>query len=192
MQPAGGGGSAYVSTDAAGKYVFSASYGGGSLSALPVQPDGSLGSDVQVIKHEGRSVDTARQTNSHVHSIVISPDNRYVITADLGTDKMNIYTFDSKKRPSPLAPASQPFIILGPESGPRHSTFHPAKKFYYVVNELNSKVDAIKYKKGQLTPIQTAAMLGQGYAGIGDAADIHVPPMANFYTLMSVTRLIKW
>ena len=180
MQPTGGGGSAYVSTDAAGKYVFSASYGGGSLSALPTQPDGSLGPDVQVIKHEGRSVDTARQTKSHVHSIVVSPDNRYVITADLGTDKMNIYSFDLKKRPSPLAPAAQPFVILGPGSGPRHSTFHPAKKFFYVVNELNSKVDAFKYKKGQLTPIQTAAMLGQGYAGIGDAADIHVSPDGKF------------
>jgi 6-phosphogluconolactonase len=179
-QPTGGGGSAYVSTDALGKYVFSASYGGGSLSALPIQPDGSLGADVQIIKHEGGSVDTARQTKSYVHSIVVSPDNRYVITADLGTDKMNIYSFDPKKSPSPLAPGAQPFVILGPGSGPRHSTFHPDKKFYYVVSELNTKIDAFNYKDGQLTHIQTVGMLRDGYTGKGDAADIHVSPDGKF------------
>ncbi len=185
-QPTGGGGSAYVSADASGKYVFSASYGGGSLSALPVQQDGSLGPDVQVIKHEGRSVDTARQTKSYVHSIVVSPDNRYVITADLGTDKMNIYSFDSKRRPAPLAPAAQPFVHVEPGSGPRHSTFHPSKKFYYVVNELNSKIDAFNYKDGHLTHTQTVAMLPEGFTGRGDAADIHVSPDGKF--LYGTTR----
>src|SRR5690606_5525035 len=114
-QPTGGGVSVYVSTDTKGKYVFAANYGSGSLSALPIQPDGSLGADVQVIKHEGRSI-TARKTAPHLHSIIVSPDNRYVITADLGTDKMNIYRFDPKKRPSPLTPGTQPFVTLTPGS----------------------------------------------------------------------------
>lgn len=179
-QPTGGGGSAYVSTDDSGKYVFSASYGGGSLSALPVESDGSLGPDVQVIKHEGRSVDTSRQTRSYVHSIVVSPDNRYVITADLGTDRMNIYRFDPNKRPAPLAPAVQPFFKLEPGSGPRHSTFHPNKNFYYVVNELNSTIDGFHYKDGHLTHIQTVKMLDKDYTGKGDAADIHVSPDGKF------------
>lgn len=179
-QPTGGGGSAYVSSDDSGKYVFSASYGGGSLSALPIQPDGSLGPDVQVIKHEGRSVDTARQTKPYVHSIVVSPDNRFVITADLGTDKMNIYSIDPTKRSAPLTPAPQPFVNLDPGSGPRHSTFHPNKKYYYVVNEVSSTIDAFHYKKGYLTHLQTVPMLQEGHIGIGDAADIHVSPDGKF------------
>lgn len=192
-QPTGGGGSAYVSVDATGKYVFSASYGGGTLSALPVEQDGSLGSGVQVIKHEGSSVDKDRQTKPYVHSIVVSPDNRYVITADLGTDKMNIYSFDPKKRPSPLAPAAQPFISLDPGSGPRHSTFHPDKKHYYVVNEVNSKVEAFKYKKGHLTHLQTVPLLPEGYTAIGEAADVHVSPDGKFLyatTRMEVNELV--
>ena len=187
-QPAGGSGPAYVSVDALGKYIFAANYGGGSVSALPIEKDGSLGADIQVIKHEGSSIDKTRQTKPYVHSVVVTPDNRYVITADLGTDKMNIYSFDPKKRPAPLTPAAQPFASLEPGSGPRHSTFHPNKKYYYVVNEVNSKIDAFNYKGGHLTHIQTVAMLPEGFTGIGEAADIHVSPDGKF--LYGTTRTV--
>ena len=71
-QSSGGDGPSYVSLDATGKYVFSANSGGGSLSAIPIEKDGSLGADIQVIKHEGSSVYKMRQTKPHVHSVVIS------------------------------------------------------------------------------------------------------------------------
>lgn len=175
--PSGSGGPTYISVDAKGKYVFAGNYGGGTLTAVPVNADGTLGSDIQDIKHEGKSV---AKNKPYVHSAVVSPDNKYVITADLGTDKMNIYKFNAKNRPNALSPADQPFVILAPGAGPRHSTFHPNKKFYYVVTELDGTVNAFSYKKGKLTPIQTIAMAPEGYTGKPDGADIHVSADGKF------------
>jgi len=55
-QPSGSNGPTYISVDAKGKYVFAANYGGGSITALPVESDGTLGPDIQDIKHEGKSI----------------------------------------------------------------------------------------------------------------------------------------
>jgi len=170
-----GAGSAYVSVDAKQQYLFSASYGGGSLSAVPIEKDGSLGADLQLIQHVGKSIAMAKP---FVHSIVVSPDNHYVITSDLGTDSLSIYSFDPAKRPNPLTLKKS--VALAPGAGPRHSTFAPNGKFYYSVTELNSTVNAFRYQNGQITPIQTLSMLPAGYTGKGDGADIHVSPDGKF------------
>ena len=176
-QPSGSGGPTYISVDAKGKYAFAANYGGGSITALPIEADGTLGPDIQDIKHEGQSI--ARK-KPYVHSAVVSPDNKYVMAADLGTDKVNIYKFNAKHRPNALTPAAQPFVMLDPGAGPRHSTFHPNKKFFYVITEINSKVYAYKYKKGHLTQIQSVSLIPEGFAGPGHGADIHVSADGKF------------
>jgi 6-phosphogluconolactonase len=176
-QPSGSNGPTHISVDHKGKYVFAANYGGGSVTALPIDADGTLGSDIQDIKHEGSSI--ARK-KPFVHSAVVSPDNKYVLTADLGTDKINIYRFNAKKRPVALSSASQPFITLDPGAGPRHSTFHPNKKFFYSVTEINSKVYAFNYKKGHLNQIQSVSMIPEGFTGPGHGADIHVSADGKF------------
>ena len=176
-QPSGSNGPTHISVDANRNYVFAANYGGGSLTALPIEANGALGSDIQDIKHEGSSI--ARK-KPFVHSAVLSPDNKYVFAADLGTDKINIYRFNSKIRPLALSAAAQPFITLDPGAGPRHSTFHPNKKFFYVVTEINSKVYAFNYKNGHLNQIQSISMLSDGFAGPGHGADIHVSDDGKF------------
>lgn len=175
--PSGSGGPTYISVDAKGKYVFVGNYGGGTLTALPINADGTLGSDIQDIKHEGKSI---AKDKPYVHSAVVSPDNKYVITADLGTDKMNVYAFDASRRPNPLTPTAQGFVSLTPGAGPRHSTFHPNKKFYYAVTELDGTVNAFKYKKGKISLIQTIKMADESYKGKPDGADIHVSADGKF------------
>ena len=175
--PSGSAGPTHISVDDKGKYVFVSNYGGGTLTAIPINADGTLGSDIQDIKHEGRSI---ARDKPFVHSAVVSPDNKHVITADLGTDKMNIYAFDASKRPNPLMPTAQGFISLAPGSGPRHSTFHPNRKFYYAVTELDGTVNAFKYKKGKINLIQTIKMADASYTGKPDGADIHVSADGKF------------
>ncbi len=176
-QPSGSNGPTYISVDAKGKYVFVANYGGGSITALPLEADGTLGADIQDIKHVGSSI--ARK-KPFVHSAIVSPENKYVLTADLGTDKINIYRFRAKSRPQALSAATQPFVMLDPGAGPRHLTFHPNKKFLYSVTEINSKVYAFRYKKGHLTQIQSVSMLPDGFTGPGHGADIHVSADGKF------------
>ena len=176
-RPSGSAGPTHISVDAKRKYVFAANYGGGTLTALAIEENGSLGADIQDIKHEGSSI--ARK-KPFVHSAVISPDNKYVFAADLGTDKINIYRFNSKNRPSALFPAKQPFALLDPGAGPRHSVFHPNKKYFYAVTEINSKVYAFEYDKGRIKQIQSISMIPEGFTDPGHGADIQVSEDGKF------------
>lgn len=177
-QSTGGGSPTYVSIDATGKYVFVANYAGGNFAAVPVLKDGSLGTDIQYTKHEGSSVHR-RQTKPYAHSTVVSPDNKYLFVSDLGTDKINIYNFDPKKSPS-LSPAEPPFVSVAPGSGPRHFTFHPNKKFAYLIQEINGTITAFDYKAGRLSALQTVSIVTEGFTGRVGAADIHVSPDGKF------------
>ena len=176
---AGGNGPCYVSVDDKKQNVFAGNYGGGSLSAIPVKNDGSLGENIQVIQHEGSSVNKSRQDKPHVHSVVLSPDNRYLFVPDLGTDKVNVYRIEPGKE-KPLTPASPAFATVNPGGGPRHFTFHPNGKFAYVILEMEGAVAAFEYKSGKLETIQSITMLAPGFNGKVGAADIHVSPDGKF------------
>jgi 6-phosphogluconolactonase len=174
----GGDGPCYVTVSDKGDYVFSANYGGGSLGAIHVNNNGSLDSNIQQIQHEGSSIHKD-QKRPHVHSVINSPDNRYVISADLGTDQIYIYRF-TPGADQPLSPATPAFIKTKPGSGPRHLTFHPNHQFLYSVNELDGSVNAYKYKNGKLENLQSVTMLPLGYTGTIEAADIHISPDGKF------------
>jgi 6-phosphogluconolactonase len=170
----------YVAVDDKKKFVFVGNYSGGNLLSIPVAADGSLRSDVQNIKHEGSSVNKDRQDKPHVHSVVLSPDNRHLLVQDLGTDKVNVYKLDTTK-PQALAPAAPPFTSTKPGGGPRHLTFHPSGKFAYLVLEMEAAVTAFDYKNGVLKEKQTITMLRPDFKGNGaGAADIHVSPDGKF------------
>jgi 6-phosphogluconolactonase len=176
----GGEGPCYVSVDDAGTHVFGANYGDGRLSAIRLNKDGSLDTtDIQSIQHTGSSINKESQAGPHAHSAVLSPDNRYVLSADLGTDRIYIYSFDSKAT-TPLSPANTGYVTSAPGSGPRHICFHPNGKYVYVVNEMGGSVDAFDYKDGVLTPKQSVTMLPDGFTGIVEAADIHISPDSKF------------
>ncbi|HEX5168853.1 MAG TPA: lactonase family protein [Cyclobacteriaceae bacterium] len=172
-------GPCYVSLDHKKKFVFVGNYGGGSLLSVPVNADGSLGTNVQTIQHQGSSVNKQRQDKPHVHSVVLSPDDRYLMVPDLGTDKVNQYKVDVAKAQA-LTPAAPPFAEVMPGGGPRHLTFHPNGKYAYLVLEMEGKVVVFDYKDGNLTTKQSITMLNPDFKGKASAADIHVSPDGKF------------
>ena len=169
----------YISIDKKGKYVFVGNYSGGNLAAFKVQPNGSLYDAMQVIQHEGSGVNKSRQEKSHVHSTVISPDQKYLFAVDLGTDKVTSYRIRKGNFPNILT-EQQPALSVAAGSGPRHLTFHPDGKTAYLVHELTGDVSAYRYQKGRLTPIQTISMLAPAFKGDIGAADIHVSADGKF------------
>ncbi len=177
---AGGRGPCYISTDDAATHVFIANYSDGSLSAIKLNTNGSLDTTaIQTIQHSGSSINKDNQAGPHVHSMVLSPDNRYVLCADLGIDHVYTYRFDAKSA-SPLSEAVPAYVDVKPGSGPRHICFHPNGNYVYVVNELNGTVDAFSYSDGKLQHKQTITMLPEGFNGIIEAADIHISPDGKF------------
>ena len=179
-QPSNGDSPCYVAVNKNNNLLFVANYGGGSLSAIPVQNDGSLGASSQAIQHQGSSLNKERQDKPHVHSTVLSPDEKFLFVSDLGTDKINIYEIDEKSVSTPLQLANPNFQAISPGNGPRHFEFHPDGKFAYSIQELSGNVVAFEYNGGQLKEVQSISMLPADFKGEIRAADIHVSPDGKF------------
>ncbi len=176
-----GGGPCHLVVDASGAFVLAANYGSGSVCMLPIGDDGSLGEASDFVQHEGSSINPQRQTAPHAHSINIDPGNRYAFSPDLGLDKILIYELDlaeGKLTPNP----HQPFVQVTPGTGPRHFTFHPNRKFAYVINEIGNTFTAFAYdeSKGTLEEIHSVSTLPEGYSESTHTADLHVSPSGRF------------
>jgi 6-phosphogluconolactonase len=167
----------YISVDAARKNVFVANYSSGSLSVLPINKDGSLQPPSQVIQNEGKGPDTSRQEGPHVHIAYLSPGEKYLLSNDLGTDKLNIYRYHASN-PKPLTPSS--VVNTDPGSGPRHLTFSPDKKYLYLLHEMGSDIKVFDFNGGTPKLLQTVKMLPEGFKGTNGAAAIHITPNGKF------------
>ncbi len=181
QQSARGTASCYLDVDATGKTVVVANYASGSVASLPVKEDGMLGEAATFVQHTGSSIDSERQKGPNAHSIVISPDNRFALAADLGIDKILIYQLDAAK--AKLTPnEAQPFAKMQPGSGPRHITFHPNGRHVYVINELANTVTCFDYTpaSGTLTEQQTLTTLPDGFGGKSYTADLKITPDGKF------------
>lgn len=178
-QESGGDDPCYVSVDAKRKWVMVANYSGGNLSALPVRDDGSVGALTQSIQHSGKGANPQRQGKPHVHSVVFSPDEHFLLAADLGMDKLSVYNFNANAITQPLEP-SDSGVNIQPGSGPRHISFYPGKPYVYLMNELAGAVDVFRYTNGKLTPFQRISSLPEGYSGAMGSADIHIAPGGKF------------
>jgi len=176
----GGDGPCYVTVDDKNKFVFAGNYGSGSLCAIPLKQDGSLGNKIQIIRQEESSIDKEIHSGSHVHSTVLSPDNRFLFTPNLGTDEIYIYSFDYKKPKEPLSPFNPSFLSVKPGSGPRHFTFHPDGKYAYLIQEKGCVITVVGYNDGKLTDIQSVTMLSPDFTGKVGAADIHISSDGKF------------
>ncbi|MEN9572902.1 MAG: hypothetical protein RL514_757 [Verrucomicrobiota bacterium] len=153
-----GAGPCHISVDKSGKVALAANYSGGSVVALPIKADGSVGEHTGFVQHEGKSV-TKRQSQPNAHSVNVSPDNRFAFVADLGLDKVLIYKLDAAK--GTLTPNEPAFAAVPAGSGPRHFAFHPSGKFAYVINEMTLTMTAFSYDaaKGALTELHTVSTL---------------------------------
>jgi 6-phosphogluconolactonase len=176
QETSGGDSPCYVTIDKTGKWAIVGNYGSGTLSVLPIAPDGGLGTASITIKHNGSGPNKERQQGSHVHSTVLSPNNKYLYVQDLGIDKVMMYNFNSKTG----LLTTRGNVVLKPGSGPRHMEFHPNGKWVYVVQEMGGLVTAFNYNDGVIRQIQEISLLPDGYKGTPSSADIHISPDGQF------------
>lgn len=169
----------YISVDEDRKNLFVANYSSGSLAVLPVNEDGSIQPASQMIQEKGSGVNKERQEGPHVHTAFLSPDEKFVLYTDLGTDKIHVTKYKSGQKP-PLTPAEPAFATVKPGNGPRHIEFSADKKHMYVVGEMSGTVTAFNYNKGELKQIQEVTMLADGFTGKVGGADIHISPDGRF------------
>ena len=174
-----GGGPAYVSIDKDMKNAFAANYGNGTLTVLPINKDGSLSPIIQSIKDEGHGPIADRQAGPHVHSAWLSPDEKYLFAADLGTDKLNIFRYHASKNP-PLTPAMPESVSVVPGNGPRHFDFSADGKYMDLLQEMGAVITAYSVDGAKLKPLQSVNMTAETFKGKVGAADIHISPDGHF------------
>lgn len=180
QQPSKGNHPCYVSVDKTNTWVIASNYSGGSFSILRKLPDGSLAAPKKAIQHDGKSLNKERQEKAHVHQALLSADNKNLLVADLGLDKVMVYDFNSYFGTTTITPGRITSVSAG--SGPRHLAFHPSNKYVYLTEELSGTVAAFAYHgaTGQLKLMQTISAVPEGYKGSLSGADIHVSPDGKF------------
>jgi 6-phosphogluconolactonase len=180
QQVSDGSGPCHLAVDATGKCLLVANYNSGSIAALPIHADGSLGEATTTIQHTGSSVNLQRQAGPHAHFICPSPDNRFALNCDLGLDKVFVYHLDADA--AKFSPGDPPFATVAPGSGPRHLAFSPDGKFVYVINEMASTISAFTYDamNAALTEVQTLSTLPKDFSGKSTAAEIAMHPSGKF------------
>jgi 6-phosphogluconolactonase len=67
--------------------VIIANYSGGNITVFGKNPDGSLGSFKQVIKHEVKANRKDQPNAAHMHMVQFTPDKKRLVASDLGNDR---------------------------------------------------------------------------------------------------------
>jgi 6-phosphogluconolactonase len=156
-------------------YLFSANYHKGTVECYPVNTDnGAIGTVLSVVEHKGSGPD-ARQEKPHTHYAGFTPDEKYVIAVDLGTDKLITYKLDGT-----LSEVST--LEVQPGSGPRHIVFHPNKKYAYLMTEFSSEVLTLEYdsKDGSFKEVQSISTLPKEFSENNQGSAIHISNDGRF------------
>lgn len=178
-QSSGGENPVYVSVHKSGKWLVNGNYTEGSVSVHPLLENGKIDSIAQNFQYTDGSVHKERQTRSHVHSTVFSPQFDYLFLPDLGADKIRCYQFDENQK-MPLTEAKVPFIKTDSEAGPRHFTFHPNQKFGYCIEEMSGSISVYQYENGTLKKVQRINTHPDKIKEGFESSDIHISPDGKF------------
>lgn len=176
----------HASLSADQRYLFVANYSvledpGGSLAVLPVDAKGKLSPPVQLSSHPASLVNLERQASAHVHSVVSSPDGRFVFASDLGADKVFVYKYDPKANPEmPLTPANPAYVQLPPGSGPRHLLFSADGRHAWLTSEMSAQITVFDYQEGKLTQKQRVELADQQPLSDKAGAALHASKDGKF------------
>lgn len=94
----------------------------------------------KIVTHIGSGVHPTRQEAPHTHYVSASPDKKYIVSTDLGLDKIFVYDQNLKEKHT---------VKLPDGSGPRHLCFGDDGKYLYCVNELSNDVSVLEWNNGE-------------------------------------------
>jgi 6-phosphogluconolactonase len=160
---------AHLATDATGRWLFSASYGGNLVAVSPLGADGRPQAAAQQIP-----------TAPKAHCMRAAPGNRHVFATSLGGGLVLQFRFDAAT--GTLQPNEPPLLAVRAASGPRHLAFHPQAPWVMLLNELDASLDVLALDRthGTLTPRHTFDTLPSGFSGEPWAAELRFTPDGRF------------
>jgi 6-phosphogluconolactonase len=152
-------------------FLYAANYNSGSIFGVEILPDGSLGSIVAEIQHDGSGPNPDRQKGPHAHSVNPVPGANLLIAADLGAD--SLFCYNQQKNGSLVTDSVSPIVKAPPGGGPRHLAFHPNGKFVYAVMEMGVSLVCYKLTDAGLKQEAKYPLIEGAFTQADTAADIH-------------------
>ena len=145
------GSACHVSVHPSGKWVFTASYGSGHVTVMPIKADGSIGDAVDV-----------QMAGKNAHQTVSNKDGTLLFVPTLGIDQVQVYRVDAVK--GKLTQVTS--IALAKGVGPRHCALSHDEKLLYVINEYGDSITTFRDDgKIGFKDIGTVPTLPEGVAG---------------------------
>ncbi|MDR0865212.1 MAG: lactonase family protein [Candidatus Symbiothrix sp.] len=166
----------YININKEATFIVTANYSGGNISVFPLSRKGC-------IEPLSQKIDFSKEGDlvpSHIHTVVFSPDGKYLYATDLGKDKIYTFIVAGKDDEARLYETVNSTVELKSGSGPRHLAFSPDEKFIYSINELAGTVAAFEYNEGIRSNIQYIASDTTPGVGEKGSADIHLTPDGRF------------
>ena len=142
-------------TVAEGK-IYVANYISGSVIMLP---EGKLS------RHQGSGPHPTRQTAAHAHFVGMTPDGKYLLAVDLGTDSIFVYDPELVLQDRVAMPAGH---------GCRHIAWSDDGRYAFCANELTSTVSTLRYDGEGFTLLDTVSALPENCTITNTAAAIRV------------------
>lgn len=181
-------GPCHLDLDKTKQYIVTSHYHAGKLELHHVD-NGKILALKQVVDHKKYEDET--NPTARVHFAQFTADNNYIITCDLGLNRIVIYPFDAKK--GIIDETGMWFYQTVQGSGPRHFTFNETGDKIYVLNELSGSLLTFDYADGRLTLLaEHLPDSVRTHDKTGDGAAIHFHPNGRYlYTsLRSTLNLI--
>lgn len=189
QQPTRGTFPAHLTVDPSGRYLLVANYGSGNVAVYPIGEGGVLDAMSDLVQTTGSGPNTARQAGPHAHMITFDPSHRFALLVNLGIDKTLVYRLDTGTGQlhahdivTDGGMTEQSCGQAAPGAGPRHIAFHPTNRYAYVINELDSTIDAFAWDamRGTLDHLQTISLRPADFTGTSSGAEIVVHPSGRF------------
>ncbi|PPA70689.1 6-phosphogluconolactonase [Jeotgalibacillus proteolyticus] len=166
----------YVAINAENQFAAAANYHDGTVVLYKADEEtGKLTEQLSVAEQEGGGPHE-RQDAPHMHYSEFTPDGKYLIGVDLGTDE--VVTYEYKK--GELKDVQR--LKTSEGAGPRHLAFHPNGVNAFVMTELSNEVLALAYNQedGSFEIIQTIKAIPEDFKENSQGSAIHVSSDGRF------------
>lgn len=136
--------------------------------------------DLVVLHGHGKDPNNSKQSGGHAqasphaHSAVVTPDGKYLLVCDKGTDQVLVFSVAEKLK---LVNSYQ----FPEESAPRHLVFADNQRLYLNL-EISSELASMEFNPeiGSLTLLDKISTLGADFHGVNEPAEIRLHPNGRF------------
>ncbi|WP_336749695.1 lactonase family protein [Pantoea vagans] len=168
-----------------GQWTSEYIYDDSTVILYSLDDDGQIGgiSDLAILSGHGTDPNRSpqagghAQASPHAHCAVFSPDTRFLLVCDKGTDRIYVYAANTKLE---LVSTYQ----FPAETAPRHLEFAGSDRIYLTC-EISSELASMHFNSdnGQLELLDSVSTVGKDFNGLNEPAEIRIHPNGKFIYL---------